>query len=357
MKKLMFVFGTRPELIKIYPVIMEAQKRKLDVTIVNTGQHKQMVEGLIKKLNVKVDYNLEIMDKCTCLSEITAHSILGLEKILKNETPDVIFVHGDTSATLSASLVGYYHQIKVAHIEAGLRTHNKYSPFPEEINRKITGVIADFHFAPTENSKRNLNNEGILGNIFVVGNSAIDMFKYTLNSEFSHELFNKEKIILVTIHRRENLSVLKEIFKAISDLANKYTDYKFIYPIHLNPIIRKMADELLNHENIHIIEPVDVFDFHNFLMKSCMIITDSGGIQEEAPSLGKPVIVVRNDTERPEGVEAGTLKLVGTSKENIIKETSKILDSKELYDAMANIANPYGDGNTSKYILDIIEEN
>ncbi len=359
MKKIMFIFGTRPEFIKIYPVYKEAINQGNDVVLVSTGQHKEMVDQLLNYFEIEVDYNLEIMDKSNGLVDILCNSLQGLDKVVKKEDVDMILVHGDTSATLAGSVIAYYNQIPLGHIEAGLRTYNKFAPFPEEMNRQLTGVLTDVHFAPTTVSKDNLLKENVPeANIHVVGNSAIDMLKYTVNDTYSHEVLDWEpskKLILITAHRRENLDELDGIFSAIDELADKYYDeFKFVYPIHLNPIIRKKAEQFFKNDNIKIIEPLDTIDFHNLMSKSYLIMTDSGGIQEEAPSLGRPVLVLRDVTERPEGVEAGTLRLVGTNKENIVTEAVKLIEDYSEYEKMTMVSNPYGDGTTSIQILNII---
>ncbi len=357
MKKLMFVFGTRPEFIKVFPVIKEAQKRNCKITIVNTGQHKEMINQLLEFFSLDVDYDLKIMDKSKNLTEIVTKTMEGVDQLINKEHPDIVLVHGDTAATLGGSLAAFFNKVEVAHIEAGLRTFNKYSPFPEEINRQIVGNIADYNFAPTENSKQNLLNENKKeDSIFVVGNTAIDMLQYTIDDNYQNDIIVEDKkTILITIHRRENINLLEDIFSAINYIADKYLlDYNFLYPIHMNPQIRKIAKKELLSPNIKIVDPMDTIDFHNVMKKSHLVLTDSGGIQEEAPSLGKPVLVIRDTTERPEGVSAGTLKLIGTKKENIIKETINILENKEDYAKMSSINNPYGDGKTSQRILDIL---
>ncbi len=360
MKKVLVVYGTRPEFIKLYPLIKELQKEELEVITLNTGQHKEMLDQLMSSFKMKSDYNLKIMDKCDGLVDILTKSLEGIDKVIKKESPDLILVHGDTSATLAGSIAGFYNKIKVGHVEAGLRTYDKYSPFPEEVNRQITGIIADFHFTPTERTKENLINEGKdKDSIFVVGNTAIDTLKYTINENYENDLMDwigEDKLVLVTIHRRENLEVLEEMYEGINDLAKEYKDCKFLYPVHLNPIIQSMAKKKLKEDNIKLIDPLQTIDFHNLMNKAYLILTDSGGIQEEAPSLGKPVLVLRNITERPEGVEAGTLKLVGTNKFDIIKETKEILENRNLYKEMSNIKNPYGQGDTSKQIVKIIKK-
>ncbi len=361
MKKIMFLFGTRPEFIKIYPIIMEAKKQNNEVIVVNTGQHKEMVNELLEYFNLKVDYDLGIMDKCNGLMDILTYSLNGLDKIVKEVQPEIILVHGDTSATLAGSITAFYNQIKLGHIEAGLRTYNKLSPFPEEVNRQITGIMADYHFAPTETTRKNLLNEGKNEEeVFVVGNSAIDMLKYTVQDQYSHEVLTwkpDKKLILMTAHRRENIEDLDVMFKAINKIATKYEeDYKIVYPIHMNPIIREKAKKYLTSDNIKIIDPLDTMNFHNIMKKSHLILTDSGGIQEEAPSLGIPVLVLRDTTERPEGVEAGTLKLVGTEYQAIVDAVDNLLLNEDNYNKMCGAKNPYGDGNTSKAIIEIINK-
>ncbi len=360
MKKIMFVFGTRPEFIKIYPVILEAQNQGNKVCIVNTGQHREMVNQLIEYFNCKIDYDLAIMDKVSNLTEIISETLIGVDKVIKKEKPDLVLVHGDTAATVAGTQAAFYNQVKIGHIEAGLRTFDKYSPFPEEINRKMVGTVADYHFAPTNVTANNLKNEGIKENIFVVGNSAIDMLQYTIQDDYYHSIMDfmpEKKIILLTAHRRENIDKLEEIFSAINEVAKKYYDtHKIIYPIHLNPVIREKAAKTITQDNIKIIEPLDTVDFHNIMNVSDLILTDSGGIQEEAPSLGKPVLVLRDTTERPEGVKAGSLKLIGTKSNDIITEVTNLLDNTEEYEKMAMVVNPYGDGTTSKQIISIINE-
>lgn len=359
MKKIMFVFGTRPEFIKIYPVIMEAKKAGNEVVVVNTGQHKQMVNALLEHFHLEVDYDLEIMEKCNGLIDILTMSLKGVDEVIKKETPDVVLVHGDTAATLAGSLGALYNQVELGHIEAGLRTFNKYSPFPEEMNRQMTGVMADYHFAPTETTKANLLREAKdEESIFVVGNSAIDMLNYTIKDDYTHEAFEwmpEKKLILMTAHRRENIEDLEEMFRAIDEIARKYNDeFKILYPIHMNPVIREKASRLLNAENIMIVDPLDTNDFHNIMKRTHLILTDSGGIQEEAPSLGVPVLVLRDTTERPEGIEAGTLKLVGTGYQQIVDAVDNLLQNDEEYNKMCGAKNPYGNGDTSEQIVKIL---
>lgn len=362
MKKLMFIFGTRPEFIKVYPVIVEAKTQGNEVVIVNTGQQFEMVNELLAHFKLTVDYDLKIMNQCNGLSDIVSIALKGLDAIVKLEMPDVLFVHGDTSSTLAGALAGFYNHVKVAHIEAGLRTYNIQSPFPEEANRQMVGLIANYHFAPTEASRGNLVTEGkAFDDIYVVGNSAIDTLRYTIKTSFSHDVLDwrhDKKLILMTIHRRENLENLEQIFKALNEVAEKYKEmYKFVYPIHMNKQIRKMADLYLTSDNILIIEPMDTINFHNVMKRAHLIVTDSGGIQEEAPSLGIPVLVVRNTTERPEGVRAGSLKLIGTNKESITDGIAAVLTDPEVYGKMQKVKNPYGNGDTSEQIINIINKN
>lgn len=359
MQKIMFIFGTRPEFIKIYPIIMEAKKQNKETIIVNTGQHKEMVNELLEYFELTVDYDLKIMDKCNGLMDILTNSLQGLDKVVKEVQPEVILVHGDTSATLAGSITAFYNQIKLGHIEAGLRTYDKLSPFPEEVNRQLTGIMADYNFAPTELTANNLLKEGKKQeDVYIVGNSAIDMLKYTIKEDFTHEVFDwqpDKKLILMTAHRRENIDDLDVMFKAINEIANKYQDeYKIVYPIHMNPIIREKAKKYLSADNIKIIAPLDTVNFHNIMKKTHLVLTDSGGIQEEAPSLGIPVLVLRDTTERPEGVEAGTLKLVGTGYDDIINAVDELLTNDDVYQKMCGSKNPYGDGTTAEKIIEII---
>lgn len=362
MKKVMSVFGTRPEAIKMAPVIKELEKSKqLESVVCVTGQHKEMLQQVLDVFNIVPKYNLHIMKNNQTLFSITSDILEKIKPILEKEKPDIVLVHGDTSTTFSTALACYYEQIAVGHVEAGLRTHNIYSPFPEELNRQVVDTIAKFNFAPTELSKQNLLNEGkSLNSIFVTGNTAIDALKTTVNKKYYNddlEWAKNSKLILITAHRRENLGKpMEHMFKAIRRVMDEHQDVKAIYPVHMNPAVRKVAENILgNDSRIRIIEPLDVLDFHNFMNQSYLILTDSGGIQEEAPALGKPVLVMRDTTERPEGVKAGTLKLVGTSEENIYKEFTKLLSDKKEYDRMSKTANPYGDGLASKRIVNILE--
>lgn len=360
--KVMTVFGTRPEAIKVAPLIKELEKRENIKSIVCvTAQHREMLDQVIETFNINVDYDLDIMEKGQSLNDITCKILNKLPLILNKENPNIILVHGDTTTTLATSLTAFYNKTLVGHIEAGLRTYDKYSPFPEELNRQLTGIIADMHFAPTNLARKNLISEGKPNNnIFVTGNTAIDALKMTIKENYNHPIIDEignDRMILLTSHRRENLGKpMKNIFRAIKRIVDDFEDVQIVYPIHLNPKIRTIADEIFGKfpEKIHIIEPLDVADFHNFLNKSYMIMTDSGGIQEEAPSLGKPVLVLRDKTERTEGIEAKTLKLVGTNEDRIYNSVSDLLINKDSYVQMSKASNPYGDGNASKYIVDII---
>ncbi len=361
MIKVLSIFGTRPEAIKMAPLVKELEKRNEIKSIVCvTAQHREMLDQVLEVFDIKPDYDLNIMKKGQTLSEITSRVLLGLEEIIQKEKPNIILVHGDTTTTFAGALAAFYNGVDIGHVEAGLRTWNKYSPFPEEMNRQMVDRMTDMFFAPTEVSKTNLLNEGIEDNkIYITGNTAIDAMKYTVKEDYNNEVFDwlgDSKFILLTAHRRENLGEpMRNIFKAVRRIVLNNEDVKVIYPIHMNPIVRKIAKEILEGiDRIKLIEPLEVFDFHNFINRSYLILTDSGGIQEEAPSLGKPVLVLRNTTERPEGIEAGTLKLVGTDEENIYKETINLLNNKEEYNKMSKASNPYGDGNASKYIVDAI---
>lgn len=363
MKKVMLVFGTRPEAIKMCPLVNELKSRKNIVTkVCVTGQHRQMLDQVLEIFNVVPDYDLSIMKDKQTLFDITTNILNKIKEVLEIEKPDVVLVHGDTSTTFVTALACFYMQIPVGHVEAGLRTYNIYSPYPEEFNRQAVGIVASYNFAPTEMSKNNLINEGKnLDNIFVTGNTAIDALKTTVRSDYTHpelEWASDSRLIMLTAHRRENLGVpMHNMFRAIRRIVDETSDVKVIYPIHMNPVVRKAADEELgNDDRIHIIEPLDVLDFHNFLSRSYLILTDSGGIQEEAPSLGKPVLVMRDTTERPEGIKAGTLKLVGTDETIIYNEFKKLLTDSEEYEKMSKASNPYGDGFACKRIADILEK-
>ncbi len=361
--KVMTIFGTRPEAIKMAPLVKELEKREEIASIVCvTAQHRQMLDQVLETFNITPDYDLNIMKQGQTLVDITTRALQSLSEVISEVKPNIVLVHGDTTTTLSGSLAAFYNQVAVGHVEAGLRTYDKYSPFPEEVNRQVTGVIADIHFAPTEVSKNNLLREGKKEEtIYVTGNTAIDALKTTVKDEYYHPIFDKvgnDKMILLTAHRRENLGEpMKNMFRAIKRIVEEFDDIQVVYPVHLNPLVRQAADEVLgDNSKVHLIEPLEVLDFHNFLNKSHIIMTDSGGIQEEAPSLGKPVLVLRDTTERPEGVNAGTLKLAGTDEETIYKLTKELLIDKNEYDRMSKSSNPYGDGMSSKYIVDAIIE-
>ncbi len=365
MKKIrvMTIFGTRPEAIKMAPLVKELEKREeIESIVCVTAQHRQMLDQVLETFNITPDYDLNIMKQGQTLVDITTRVLQSLSEVIEKVKPDIVLVHGDTTTTLSGSLAAFYNKVLVGHVEAGLRTYDKYSPYPEEVNRQVTGVIADMHFAPTEISKRNLLKEGKNEkDIYVTGNTAIDALKTTVKPDYTNEIFKKigsDRMIMLTAHRRENLGEpMKNMFRAIKKITEEFDDVQVVYPIHLNPLVRQAADEILgDSKKVHLIEPLEVFDFHNFLNKSFIIMTDSGGIQEEAPSLGKPVLVLRDTTERPEGVEAGTLKLAGTDEEVIYDLTKELLTNKEAYENMSKASNPYGNGYASKYIVDAIIE-
>ena len=360
--KVMSVFGTRPEAIKMAPLVKELEKREEIESIVSvTAQHREMLDQVLETFKIKPDYDLNIMKSGQTLAEVTTRALLGLENVIKESKPDIVLVHGDTTTTFAASLAAFYNQTAIGHVEAGLRTNDKYSPFPEEMNRQCVDRMSDLYFAPTEISKNNLLKEGIDENkIYVTGNTAIDAMSTTINKNYTHKELEwikpNEKMILLTAHRRENLGEpMRNIFKGIKRVVDEFEDVKVLYPIHMNPKVREVANEIFaSCDRVKLIEPLEVFDFHNFQNKAYLILTDSGGIQEEAPSLGKPVLVLRDTTERPEGINAGTLKLVGTNEETIYKETKKLLTDKAEYDRMSKASNPYGDGHTSERIVDAI---
>ena len=363
MKKVMLAFGTRPEAIKMCPLVNELKTRKNIETIVCvTGQHRQMLDQVLDAFHVVPDYDLSIMKDKQTLFDITANILTRIKEVLEEVKPDVVLVHGDTSTTFVTALACFYLQIPVGHVEAGLRTYNIYSPYPEEFNRQAVGIISAYNFAPTELSKQNLLNESKNPDtIFVTGNTAIDALKTTVRADYTHpelEWAKDSRLILITAHRRENLGEpMKNMFRAIRRCLDEHPDVKAIYPIHMNPVVRQTADEILGgEERIRIIEPLEVLDFHNFLARSFLILTDSGGIQEEAPSLGKPVLVMRDTTERPEGIVAGTLKLVGTDEEVIYKNFKRLLEDEGEYAKMSTASNPYGDGFACKRIADILEQ-
>ena len=359
----MLVFGTRPEAIKMCPLVNELKTRKnIETVVCVTGQHRQMLDQVLDAFGVIPDYDLSIMKQGQTLFDITAGILNRIKEVLEDVKPDVVLVHGDTSTTFVTALACFYMQIPVGHVEAGLRTYNIYSPYPEEFNRQAVGIIAKYNFSPTELSRQNLLNEGKAPEtIYVTGNTAIDALKTTVREDYEHpelEWARDSRLIMITAHRRENLGEpMHNMFRAIRRVMNEHPDVKALYPIHMNPVVRKAAEEELGGlDRIHIIEPLEVLDCHNIMAKSYMILTDSGGIQEEAPSLGKPVLVMRDTTERPEGIKAGTLKLVGTD-ENVIYENFKmLLEDKNAYDSMAHASNPYGDGMACKRIADILEK-
>lgn len=364
MKTVMLVFGTRPEAIKMCPLVNELKKHKedLETVVCVTGQHRQMLDQVLHAFNVEPDFDLSIMKDKQTLFDVTVNILERIKEVLEQVKPDVVLVHGDTSTTFVTALACFYLQIPVGHVEAGLRTYDIYSPFPEEFNRQAVGIVAKYNFSPTEISKENLLKEGKKEeSIYVTGNTAIDALKTTVREDYSHpelDWASDYKLIMLTAHRRENLGEpMHNMFRAIRRIINEHKDVKVIYPIHMNPVVRKAADEELgDSDRVHIIEPLDVLDFHNFLARSYMILTDSGGIQEEAPSLGKPVLVMRDTTERPEGIKAGTLKLVGTNEETIYSNFKLLLENKEEYNKMAHASNPYGDGTACNKIANILIE-
>lgn len=359
----MLVFGTRPEAIKMCPLVNELKSRENIKTVVCvTGQHREMLDQVLRAFDVAPDYDLSIMKAKQTLFDVTTNILERIKEILETEKPDVVLVHGDTSTTFVTALACFYLQIPVGHVEAGLRTYNIYSPYPEEFNRQAVGIIAKYNFAPTEVSKGNLLREGKQeSTIYVTGNTAIDALKTTVRDDYTNEHLDwasDSRLIMLTAHRRENLGEpMQNMFRAIKRIVDEIPDLKVIYPIHMNPVVRQTADEILGgDERIRIIEPLDVLDFHNFLARSYLILTDSGGIQEEAPSLGKPVLVMRDTTERPEGITAGTLKLVGTNEETIYNEFKLLLTDFKEYERMSQSSNPYGDGFACKRIADILEQ-
>lgn len=366
-KTVMLVFGTRPEAVKMCPLILELKKRKKIKTVVTvTGQHRQMLDQVLEVFHVIPDYDLSIMKDRQSLFDITTGVLNGMKQVLEKARPDLVLVHGDTSTAFATALAAFYLQIPVGHVEAGLRTYNIFSPYPEEFNREAAGCIASFHFAPTKISAENLLREGKKeSTVFITGNTAIDALQTTVKDHYNHAELRwaaKSRLILITAHRRENLNHMRSMFCAIRRVMNEHKDVKAIYPIHLNPAVRQAADDVFGknapggkEERLHLIEPLDVLDFHNFMARSYLILTDSGGIQEEAPSLGKPVLVMRDTTERPEGIKAGTLRMTGTDEDTIYKNFTQLLDEPEEYNKMAHASNPYGDGKASIRIADIIE--
>lgn len=361
MFKVMTIFGTRPETIKMAPVVKELALRKdISSVVCVTAQHRQMLDQVLEAFEIIPDYDLNIMQQGQTLSDITSNVLAGMDSIIKKESPDIVLVHGDTTTTFAGALAAYYHQVAIGHVEAGLRTNNKYSPYPEEMNRQMVGVLADLHFAPTQQSKNNLVREGKLEErIIVTGNTAIDALKSTVKVEYTSALLKwaqGSRLIVLTAHRRENLGeTMFHMFRAIQAIIDKYDDVKMVYPVHLNPLVQKAAHEVFgDNERIKLIAPMEVVDFHNLLNNAYLILTDSGGIQEEAPSLHKPVVVLRDTTERPEGVNAGTLKLAGTKEEDIFQIVDELLCNEEEYARMSRAENPYGDGLASKRIVDAL---
>ena len=362
MKKVMCVFGTRPEAIKMCPLVLEMKKRQnLEVIVCVTAQHRQMLDQVLETFGVVPDYDLNIMKECQTLFDITTNILNGIKEVLKKEKPDVVLVHGDTSTTFVTALACFYLKIPVGHVEAGLRTYNISSPYPEEFNRQAVGIISEYNFAPTRLAATNLIKEGKNpNNIFITGNTVIDAMRHTVKEDYTHpelEWVGDSKLIFITAHRRENLGEpMHHMFRAIRRVLNEHPECKAVYPIHMNPIVRQAAkEELSGLDRIHIIEPIEVFDCHNFEARSFLCLTDSGGIQEECPSYGVPVLVMRDTTERPEGVEAGTLRLVGTDEESIYENFRELLEDEEAYKKMSHACNPYGDGNACKRIADILE--
>ncbi|WP_210470532.1 non-hydrolyzing UDP-N-acetylglucosamine 2-epimerase [Sporosarcina sp. 6E9] len=362
--KVMTIFGTRPEAIKMAPLVLELEKHPEDIEsiVTVTAQHREMLDQVLETFKISPDYDLNIMKNRQTLIDVATRGLEGLDAIMKEAGPDIVLVHGDTSTTFIGSLAAFYNQIAVGHVEAGLRTWNKHSPYPEEMNRQLTGVLADLHFSPTEKSAENLIAEGKPEErIYITGNTAIDALQTTVRENYSHpilESLGDDKLILLTAHRRENLGEpMRNMFRAINRLLDKHDDIQVVYPVHLNPVVREIADEILgNNRRIHLIQPLEVIDFHNFAAASHIILTDSGGIQEEAPSLGKPVIVLRDTTERPEGIDAGTLKLAGTDEETIFSLTDELLTNPDEYNEMAQASNPYGDGHASERIVEALKK-
>ncbi len=360
--KVMTIFGTRPEAIKMAPLVLELNKRsnEFESIVTVTAQHREMLDQVLEIFDITPDYDLNIMKKQQSLTQITTRALEGLDEVMKKTKPDIVLVHGDTSTTFAASIAAYYNQIAVGHVEAGLRTWNKYSPYPEEMNRQLTGVIADLHFAPTEKSKQNLLNENKANeSIVVTGNTAIDALKTTVDENYSSPILDSlgdDRLVLMTAHRRENLgNNMEQMFRAIKRLVEAHDDVQVIYPVHLNPVVQNTANEILgNDDRIKLIEPLGVVDFHNFASRAHLILTDSGGVQEEAPSLGVPVLVLRDTTERPEGIDAGTLKLAGTDEDTIFNLANELLSDQKAHEKMAKASNPYGDGEASRRIADAI---
>lgn len=364
MIKVMSIFGTRPEAIKMAPLVKELEKRKnIESIVCVTAQHREMLDQVLETFDIKPDYDLNIMKQGQTLGDVTTRALSGLEEVIKEARPDIVLVHGDTTTTFAGALAAFYNQVSIGHVEAGLRTDNKYSPYPEEMNRQMVDRLSDMYFAPTEISKNNLLKENIdESKIYITGNTAIDAMSTTVDKNYTHKELEwikpGERMILLTAHRRENLGEpMRHIFRAIKRIVDEFDDVKVIYPIHMNPKVREVANEVFDGDDkVKLIEPLEVFDFHNFQNKSYIILTDSGGIQEEAPSLGKPVLVLRDTTERPEGISAGTLKLVGTDEGIIYEETKRLLTDSKEYERMSKASNPYGDGHASERIVDAIVE-
>lgn len=360
--KVMTIFGTRPEAIKMAPLVRELndQVHDFESIVTVTAQHREMLDQVLHIFNITPDYDLNIMKEGQTLVDITTRALHGLDEVMKNVRPDIVLVHGDTSTTFTASLAAFYNQIAIGHVEAGLRTWDKYSPYPEEMNRQLTGVLADIHFSPTKQSKQNLLQENKHAkHIYVTGNTAIDALKTTVQKSYHHPILNElgdKRLILMTAHRRENIEKMEHMFRAIKRLVKTHEDIQVVYPVHLNPVVKRVADKILGHDDrISLIDPLDVIDFHNFMARSYLILTDSGGIQEEAPSLGVPVLVLRDTTERPEGIEAGTLTLVGTNEDHIFNIAHELLSQPHRYQRMAQATNPYGDGQASGRIAQAIK--
>jgi len=365
--KVLSIFGTRPEAIKMGPVVKAIEAADgLESIVCVTAQHREMLDQVLEVFQITPDYDLNIMQSKQSLTDITRRVLEGLEKVMLEAKPDIVLVHGDTTTTFAGALAAFYHKIKVGHVEAGLRTFNKYEPFPEEINRKLTGVLADMHFSPTETAKQHLLDEHVDENrIFVTGNTVIDALSTTISDSYVFSLqelnqidFDNKKVIAMTAHRRENLGKpLEDICESVLNIVETHKDVEVVYAVHLNPLVQETAKRILgNHERVHLVNPLELCDMHNLLNRSYLVMTDSGGLQEEVPSMGKPVLVLRNVTERPEGVEAGTLKLVGTDPRKIIEEGNKLLTNRQEYEKMAQAVNPYGDGNASQRIAKHIQE-
>ncbi|MFA1714303.1 non-hydrolyzing UDP-N-acetylglucosamine 2-epimerase [Peribacillus frigoritolerans] len=359
--KVMTIFGTRPEAVKMAPLVLEFQKHPeyFKPIVAVTAQHRQMLDQVLELFSIQPDYDLDIMKERQTLADITTRALNGLDTVMKEAQPDIVLVHGDTTTTFVASLAAFYNQIVIGHVEAGLRTWNKYSPYPEEMNRQLTGTMADLHFAPTSKAEENLLNENKKDNIFVTGNTATDALKTTVRSTYSHPVLNglgEGRLILLTAHRRENLGEpMRNIFRAVKRIIVEHDDVQVVYPVHLNPLVQELASEVLGDDpRVHLIEPLDVLDFHNFASRAYLILTDSGGIQEEAPSLGVPVLVLRDTTERPEGIAAGTLRLAGTDEQTIYDLAHELLTDQEVHEKMSKASNPYGDGNASVRIAEAI---